>query len=499
MPDLLKPSKHQPKESTGKSSFNPDIYKRSEQSGDSPITQKKPKQHSRLLLWSSLSLVLVVLLIGGAFLTRVVMAVNSTNSETGEKVGLIDQIRHLIANPEKQLRGEADDRINILLTGIGGAGHQGAYLADTIILVSIKPSTDEVATMSIPRDLYVEIPDYGYRKINNALAFGVQSDYPGGADELLATVVEQTFDITIDYYARVDFEGFRKAIDDLDGVDINVDNAFTDYQYPDYNYGYQVISFKEGTQTMDGERALQYVRSRHGNNGEGSDFARSQRQQKVLLAVKDKFFSVNNLINPSNIISALDSLGQHNQTNMEIWEIARLAKMVENITADDIVTITLDTSPDGMLYADHTLDGAYILRPEGEDFSEIQYKLANVFNTSFIVRENARIEIQNSTSETGLATQTADELEAQDFNIVHIGNANADDALTQTTIYDLSDGGKPYTVVSLKNLLNAKVAPAATATSNQVTPPVNGEDIDILIIIGSDFLDAAQLTHLSNS
>lgn len=492
MPDLLKSSK---KQLLTDQKFDPAIYQRSEAN---QTELKKPKQkYSRLLLWSSLALVVVVLLIGGAFLTRVIMAVNSTNAETGEKVGIIDQIRHLIANPEKQLKGEAEDRINILLTGIGGAGHQGAYLADTIILISLKPTTNEVATMSIPRDLYVEIPDYGYRKINNALAFGIQSDHPGGADSLLASVVEDTFDIRIDYYARLDFEGFRKAIDDLGGVEVDVDNAFTDYQYPDYNYGYQVISFAKGLQVMNGERALQYVRSRHGNNGEGSDFARSQRQQKILLALKQKFFSVNNLMNPSNIIAALNSLGQHNQTNMEIWEIARLAKMAEPITADDIVTITLDTSPRGMLYSDQTIDGAYILRPVGEDFSEIQYKLANVFKTSFIVRENARIEIQNSTNHEGLATQTAYQLESQDFNIAKIGNTNADDALAQTTIYDLSDGSKPYTIISLKNLLHAKLVPATTISS-QAAPPVNGEDIDILIIIGNDFLDAAQLTQHSS-
>ncbi|MFZ6036410.1 MAG: LCP family protein [Patescibacteria group bacterium] len=494
MPDLLKPNEKQAQKIR---KFDPSIYQPSESSGAAPRTSTR--RGSRLLLWSSVSLVVVIIMIGAVFMTRVIAAVNSTNTETGEKVGLFDQIRHLISNPEQQLNGEADDRINILLAGIGGAGHQGAYLADTIILMSIKPSTNDIAMMSIPRDLYVEIPDYGFRKINNALAFGVQSDYPGGGEALLAQVVSDTFDVPVHYFARIDFEGFRKAIDNLGGIDVTIDAAFTDYEYPDYNYGYQVISFKKGIEHMTGERALQFVRSRHGNNGEGSDFARSQRQQKVLFALKNQFFSVNNLINPSSVVSALESLGQHNQTNMEIWEIVRLAKMSEPVQKSDIITITLDTSEEGYLYSDHTLDGAYILRPTAGDFTEIQLRLATIFDTSNISREHARIEVQNGTTTEGLATQTADLLRQEHFNVVQVGNVDSENEVSTTTIYDLSNGTKPYTLASLKNLLNARIAPATpAAATNTGIPTAVDDSADILIIIGADYIQPSQLTQATN-
>ncbi|MBI5037717.1 MAG: LCP family protein [Candidatus Kerfeldbacteria bacterium] len=498
MPDLLQPQS--PSSTPKRPRFDPTIY----QPSGTPGNDKKSrpaKSRSHLLLWSSLALALVIILIGLGFITKIVLAVNSTNSTTGEKIGFIDQIKHLIDNPEPQLKGESADRINILLAGIGGEGHQGSYLADTIILISYKPSTNEMATVSIPRDLYVEIPDYGFRKINNALAFGVQSDYPGGGEALLARVVSETFELPIHYTARIDFEGFRKAIDELGGIEIDVAQSFTDYEYPDYNYGYQTITFTKGIEEMDGERALQYVRSRHGNNGEGSDFARSQRQQKVLLALKNKFFSVNSLVNPASIVSALDSLGQHNQTNMEIWEIAQLAKMLEPIQKENIVSVTLDTSPEGYLVSDHTLDGAYILRPVSGDFTEINARIANVFDTSAIVKEDARIEVQNGTTQEGLATDTAELLTTQLYNVVKVANAETDTAVTQTTIYDYTGGTKPYTLAALKTLLNARLAPAIPAliNSNQKAIPATvAEDIDILIIIGNDRLDPALLSTASN-
>ena len=471
-------------------------------------TEPAKKKKSKILWRSTIVLFLVIVLISLGFVTKIVLAINSTNTESDKKIGLFEQIKHLLINPDKQLSGEGSDRINILLMGIGGPGHQGAYLADTIIVVSLKPSTDEVATISIPRDLYVEIPGFGWRKINNALAFGKEADYPGGGEALLTKVVAQVTGLPIHYYGRIDFAGFRKVIDDLGGIDVYIENSFIDYEYPDYNYGYQTISFTKGWEHMSGERALQFARSRHGTNGEGSDFARSKRQQKILLAIKDEFFSLNTLINPSSIVLALDDLGNHNKTNMEVWEILKLAKLVQNVRKDQLITQVLDTSPQGPLYADTTLDGAYILRPKAGDYSEIQYLAKNIFNTSFITQENARIEIQNSTNEVGLATQTAERLTGMKYNIIKVGNAQTQEAFPTTTIYDLSGGKNPYTLVSLKNILKADISSGLPAfmtkvdityqtiagSNTNLNINASSSDIDILIVSGSDLTTSEQLS-----
>ncbi|MBU0964575.1 hypothetical protein KKC06_06065, partial [Patescibacteria group bacterium] len=141
---------------------------------DASVYNKTPAKRNLSLLWRTLLVVLIISIgFGLGLITKAVLAVNSTNIESGQKIGFFEQIRHLISNPEDQIQGENEDRINILLTGIGGPGHQGAYLADTIIVASLKTSTNEVATLSIPRDLYVDIPEFGWRKINNSLAFGL--------------------------------------------------------------------------------------------------------------------------------------------------------------------------------------------------------------------------------------------------------------------------------------------------------------------------------------
>jgi len=495
----------------------PELLKKLEQSEkENKALPQKPKKRSSLLGRSLIVLGIIIILIGLGLATKVILAVNSTNASSGEKISLFEQIKHLITNPDKQIPGEVSDRINILLIGIGGPGHEGAYLSDTIILASIKPSTEDVAMLSIPRDLLVEIPNYGWRKINNALAFGKQDNYPGGGEALLSSIVSSITSLPIHYYIRIDFEGFRKIIDDLDGIDIYIDTSFTDYQYPDYSYGYQTISFRQGEEHMNGERALQFVRSRHGTNGEGSDFARSKRQQKVLLALKEKAISFNTLINPASIISALDNLGNHNKTNMEIWEIIKLSKIFKNINQDQIVTHVLDNDPEGLLQARTTTEGAYVLEPKAGDFSEIQSIARNIFQANPIIKERAKIAIQNGTTESGLAKKISEQLAELNYSIVDISNAPSQD-YQKTIIYDFSGGRKPSTIIGLKSTLEAHVASAlpayltsvevnyeSLANPNSINQNFNTntapEDIDILIILGADKIPKTQISsnfHLS--
>ncbi len=453
-----------------------------------------PKQKSHLLRWT-LILVAVVVLIGLAFGVKFISAINSTNASSGKKISFFTQLSHLVSNPSEELKGGNQDRINIILAGIGGAGHEGAYLTDTLILVSIKPSTNEIATISIPRDLVVNFPKYGWRKINNALAFGTEMDYPGGGEALLTKVVGDVTGLPIHYYARIDFEGFRKAIDDLGGIDVYIDNTFTDASYPNYSYGYQTVKFTKGWEHMNGERALQFARSRHGCCGEGSDFARSKRQQKILLAMKNKFFSINSVANPSSIVSVLNDIGTHNETNMEVWEMVQFAKIAKDINKDNIINMVLDNSVHGLLVSATGADGAYILKPKDDDYSAIQSMAKNIFSTGQIVHENAQIEIQNGTSETGLAGKTADRLTALNYTVARIANAAAKEPVTQTTIYDLSGGTKPYTLAGLKNTLNATLSATpptgylnvnTTTYSNANNNTNTAEPIDILIIVGTD-------------
>lgn len=444
----------------------------------------------------------VIVLIGLTFSYKVLLSANSVIASSNLS-SLIGQIKYLVVTPDKALRGETEDRVNILLMGMGGAGHSGGYLADTIMIASYKPSTDQVAFISIPRDLFVSIPGYEWRKINNAYAFGYSENPEGGGEKLMTEVIENITGLKINYYGKVDFEGFRKIIDDVGGIDVYVERTFYDPLYPDYNYGYQPVSFQQGWNHFSGEKALQFARSRHGNNNEGSDFARSERQQKIILALKEKLLSVYTLLNPNLIINILNDLADHVRTNMEPWEMIKLYKLVKDISGNQVVDEVIDNSPGGPLRSETTIDGAYILRPNAgpDDFSEIQAIAQNIFSVKNTKKEDATIEIQNGTKISGLAANVTEKLRLANFNVVKIGNAQEQTEDT-TIIYDLTEGRKPQTLSALKEKLNGTVAttlPAYLYTQeiNEVTyqglsAPLNtaivpqGEAVDFVIVLGTD-------------
>jgi len=363
------------------------------------------------------------------------------------------EIIGFIQSGDKKLVGENEDRVNVLLIGIGGEGHEGGQLADTIILANIKPSTKEVVLLSIPRDLTVNIPGYGERKINNANAFGEVDDLPGGGGMFTARILSNVLNTSIPYYVRVDFSGFKKLVDDAGGVNIDVDKSFTDYEYPTTNFGYQTISFKAGPQKMDGDKALKYTRSRHGNNGEGSDFARSRRQQKVIMALKDKMLSLEFLANPEAVSKTAEDLGNHIKTNLKLWEIMRLRSYAEKIGAGSVASKVLENNEAGMLKAETGIDGAYLLMPREKDFSEIQEFSKNIFNYSPISNEKTRLDLFAPYAAAKEIEKVKHALEPWGIEvIVRHEKISSDQLQTLPMLADFSSGKKPNSLKKIKEI-----------------------------------------------
>ncbi len=491
-----------------------DLEKKEKQKSPNLINKKLKKHaHPTLRFWGKVFLVLAIALVGvGISLgVKVVMSISSHEiTGDGEKISFFQQISHLFSKQGDKINGEKDDRINILLLGVGGYGHQGSLLTDTIIMLSFKPSTKQVAMLSIPRDLTVEYPgNYYWRKINNAIAFGLEMEYPGGGEALAVDLVEDVTGQEIHYYGRIDFAGFEQIIDGLGGIKINVENSFVDYTYPTDDYGLQTLSFTAGEQIMDGETALKYVRSRHGTNGEGSDFARAKRQQKVLLALKNKFTSFSTLINPQKISEILSTLGTHTKTDLEIWEMLKIYNLSQNIKEDNIINFVIDNSPGGYLKTEVGLEGAYILVPSADDFSEIHDLSENIFSYQEIKKEEATISIQNGTSQAGLAQEKAEGLIRNDYNIIDIGNYD-NNKVKQTFIYDLTGGQIPDTIDSLRSDLNAPVYSNLPLMLKNFDPKKamtlnldyyhnldlkKFSDLDILVVLGRDSINNQVLSY----
>jgi len=449
------------------------------------------------------------------FLLVFLMAFSSQapkSNEAGEswldRIPIIGQIKHLVESADKQLKGEDRDRINILLLGMGGKQHDGGYLTDTIMLVSLEPSTKKVAMLSIPRDLTVPIEGLGWRKINNINAFAeVENRDSGGL--AVSQAISDILELPIDYYFRVDFEGFINIINELGGIKINVKNALEDPLYPimgaedaePYESRFEHLYIPAGWQEMDGELALKYARSRHAYGGEGSDFARAKRQQKILEAVKDKLLSKYIIFKPLMIKNIINQVQEHVSTNLQIWEIVKAWDMFKDISGSNIINKVLDNSPSGLLVDMITSDGAYILTPRSGDFAEIQYLVHNIFSDApqkyqaQVKVEKASVEIRNGTWINGLASQTSMDLEKYGFNIIRVGNSSRQN-FQKSVIYDLTYGEKIDSLTVLKEKTNANVSFDLPEwliedISKDVAEEEKPEKPDFILILGQN-ADATQ-------
>jgi polyisoprenyl-teichoic acid--peptidoglycan teichoic acid transferase len=396
-----------------------------------------------------------------------------------QKINIFQNINFSLSN-DKLLAGESDDRINILLMGMGGVGHPGPYLTDTMILVSLKPSQNKISMMSIPRDLSVPIPGYGWRKINEANSYGEVKNGEGA--KFASETVAKVFNQPIHYYVRVDFSGFEKLIDELGGIKIEVDNDFVDTQFPTSDLGYQTVAFKKGLQNMDGQTALNYARSRHGTNGESSDFARSKRQQKVLTAIKDKSFSFTTFMSFRKITAIFNMYKDNISTNLQPWEVYKFYKLAKNFNNKDISNLVINDAPGGLLFASN-INGAYLLLPKDMSFKQLQNTAQNVFGTPLATEkepEIIKVEIQNGTKIEGLAYRTSVKLKNQGYQITKIANADKQDYI-KTLIYDLTNGQKQDMLNNLQSNLQADIL-----TQKPVWLETANEQADFIIILGKD-------------
>lgn len=475
------------------------------------LTRKKPTTpavHSVRRHRVRNGVLIALLIVGIGLIGFGIYAYQLTKNQIVEKddqANFFQQVHRIVDNDSEPLKGEEEDRINIALFGIGGEGHEGGQLADTIMVASIKPSTNQVALISIPRDLnvafYAPNSNYPeYHKINSAI-FRAGND--GAVD-----VVSDVTGLDTHYYVVADFEGFRDVINTLGGIDIDVETAFTDYQYPDYNYGYQTIRFAQGVQHMDGETALQYARSRKGNNGEGSDFKRAVRQQKVLEAVKEEALSSSTYLNPVTVTQLLQNVGDHIATNAEAWEMVRFAEIAQKIEREKIINSVITNDSDGLVYEDTT--NGYNLIPNlglGK-YAEIHEMALEIFDsaveeaeqeeqTASAKTEDAVIVVQNGTTITGLAGTTAENLSAEGVNVSHVGNAVARN-VAETVIYDLTNGAKPATLTLLEEetggesenatlpASDSAVRLATDVDSSIVDLSTVPEDVDFIVLLGTD-------------
>lgn len=269
----------------------------------------------------------------------------------------------------EQKQDKESEYLNILLLGIGGGNHDGPLLTDTIIVANLNLDNNKVNLISLPRDMWSFDLD---NRINSAYAIG-ETKKEGGGIVLAKSVVSDIVGQPIDYAIVIDFNGFTKAVDIVGGLDVNVERTFDDYQYPIkgnenelcgkseeeveafvatnsaesalvefFPCRYEYLHFDAGEQLMDGKTALKYVRSRHAIGEEGTDFARSQRQEKIINAFVDKVFSLNFIANPGKLLDLYGTLGESIDTDIKESEFDDFIKLAQKFRNSEIKSIVID-------------------------------------------------------------------------------------------------------------------------------------------------------------
>jgi polyisoprenyl-teichoic acid--peptidoglycan teichoic acid transferase len=407
------------------------------------------------------------------------------NSDTGGEEGTVTA-------PSGPLQSQTDptpvpwdgaSRVTILMMGLDFRDWEANETprTDTMILFSVDPVSKTAGMLSIPRDMWVNIPGMGYNKINTAYRWGEVYNLPGGGPGLAMQTVEEFLGVPVNYYAQIDFSAFERFIDELGGLDMHIREPITvDPIGPGNTRNLEV-----GVQTLDGATALAYARMRY---TEGGDFDRSSRQQEVVMALRDQILNFNQL--PMLITKSpklYQELSSGIRTNLSLDQVIQLALLAAKIDKDSIKQgiigppkqVEFATNPeDGQAILIAVPDQIRILRDEvfatGGPVGPAAVESGDP--TELMKAESARVVIKNGTQTAGLATKTSEILRGDGLNI--IGEANADQGVSNTTIYDYS--GKPYTIkylIAKLNVPNSRIV-------NRFDP---NAEADIEIVLGDDW------------
>jgi len=359
------------------------------------------------------SLVIILLIVFGFLAWKTGGVLNKISSGN-----LLGSIVKSIPGINNELKGETEDRINIALLGMRGENVAGGgLLADTIMVVSFKPKEGKVSMISIPRDLQVKIPGTeDLQKINAVHHYGEQKEKGQGLEDM-QTVLSDILGISVDYAVSINFSGFEQLIDAVGGIEITLDKPFEElmqfneakvcdgdkggvFTVPTGKYEYKIdyrgkvvaqyplctnpdvecggeFKLPAGTQNLNGEKALCYVRSRVTS----SDFERAKRQQIVLQLLREKLLSMGTLTNFDSINKIFAALGDNVRSTLEVWEMKRFFELYNQMQNFQVYQRVLENSEEGLLYnpTDAPKEYGYILRPIGDNYEKIRAMARDIF------------------------------------------------------------------------------------------------------------------------
>ncbi len=444
-----------------------------------PGKKRDLRKIRKYVLRGGLIFLMLILLVGGFLFAKGYLKLHKVFKGGGSAAALKSEVEPSL------LKGEGDGRVNILLLGRGGEGHEGADLTDTILVASIDPVNKKAALVSLPRDFWVTTA-YGSSKVNAVFANAkqralvrnkdVKAAEKAGVDAVEKEVTE-ILGLNIHYYSIVDFQAFKQAVDTVGGVDITITDAtaVTERLWDETTRKNYFLNVTPGMQHFDGQKALFFARSRH--TSVRGDFDRAERQRVFIQSLAQKVTSAKTYTNPVKVSQLMDAFGDHVATDLSLDDAMRLLSIGKGIGGNfESIDLADRNKP---LVRTGMINGQSVVMPSSVDggYSDIQALVRGKLRDGYLARENANVTVLNGTETPGLAGQKADQLKSYGYNVGTVADAPTQ-SYQNTVIVDLTKGKKPYTKNYLEKRFSRKVT---TTLPDQAIQPGTA---DFVIILG---------------
>lgn len=451
-------------------------------------TVQAPKtKNRRLVKWIIITIILSLVLVGGWLAYKTLHA--SGNIFKGNILGLVQS---------QPLKTDANGRSNILVLGTSedDPGHGGAFLTDSMMVISIDQKNKTASMFSIPRDLYVKYGmacNSGYQGKINEYFNCVNEDYttPEAEQQRLTETrqfVGEIFGMDIQYGAHVNNTVIKDAVNAVGGVDVDIQGSNGDPGILDRNFDWRcnykcnLVKYDNGVHHLDGEHAL-YLAMARGDiaptYGLGnSNFDREKNQQKIIVALKEKAVSTGTLTDLGKVTGLIDSLGNNLRTNFDTSEIRTLMKLGSDIKSENIKTISL-FGDENSLVTSGNYNGASVVMPSAGifDYAELRTFLKQALSTDPVTREGANIVVLNGSDVAGVAQTEADKLTEAGFIVSGIDNA-PDGTYADIEVYQMGEG-MTGTKARLESAFGVKV--------KTTDPPIAvTADVNFVVVFGKD-------------
>jgi LCP family protein required for cell wall assembly len=448
-----------------------------------PHPKKKKSTWKKVVLRSGMGVVAVGALVGGWLGWQV--------------IGNLDKVFHgnlfsdagaLVSNTT--LKGENQGRVNILLAGDSSdrtdASDNGGDLTDSLMVVSINTKTHSAFMLSIPRDLWVNIPNAGYGKINSV--------YENNGMSGLESVIGKDLGIPIDYYALVNYAAFEGMVNSLGGVTINIQSSDPRGLYDPQPFpgSSGALKLTNGEHNLTGIQALDLARARgdaYGSYGfPQGDFDRTQHQRQLLVAIAKKGKSAGVVGNPLKVSQIFDTLGTNVKTDLNLSDVLALIRVTKGVNLNSIQSLSYSYGGTNPLLTNYTApDGQDALSPSAGlgDFAQLQEFYREETSSNPLAKEAASVVVLNASDVVGLAHQEEVALSKKGFNVIGVGDAGSE--YTSSEVVDLSQGQDPNTKKALQQLFASNTTFTTSTSSSAEAGEAQNYNANFVIILGKNW------------